>query len=106
MSNVDILEIVDGKDWLFQKSDLPKAANVLSVQLGSLEYAPNFGVDLSYFLNSDLQFQNESFNAYLVERLLNHQINVVNVTELVQTFYEAYTFSIGESPYNSTGGQS
>ena len=102
MSNYDIFKIEDGSDLILRKSDVTKAGNVLSIQQGSLEYAPNFGVDLEYFLDSELQFQNTSFKAYLVNRLLQHQINVVNVLETIETFARKFLFGIGDSKSSST----
>jgi hypothetical protein len=100
----DIIEVPsDGRDLRVQNSVVPKAANVLSVQLGSLEYAQDFGVDLRYFLQSNLKFQNESFKAYLVTRLTQHQINVVEVLKTLQTFYEQFTFSVTDADNNSGG---
>jgi hypothetical protein len=81
---------------------VPKAANVLQVQLGSLEYAPEFGVDLEFFLDPDLQFQNESFKAYLIQRLSESHVNVNQVVEALSTFVETLVFEVG-SPEASGG---
>ena len=94
---IDIVSIDDGEDLTVSDSAVGKAANVLSVQLGSLEYAPPFGVDLSYFLQSDFQIPNESFKAYLVERLVFHQINVSTVVETIETFSRNLTFKVGDA---------
>src|SRR5690606_29515640 len=101
--NLDIFEINDGEDLVLGQSEAARAGNVLSIQLGSLEYAPTFGVDLTYFLTSDFQFQNQSFKAYLVSRVLQHQINVANVLDTVNALYEKYTFNIGNSTDAETG---
>lgn len=90
------------EDLVFADATAPKAANVCSVQLGSLEYAPNFGVDLDYFLQNNIEFQNSSFRAYLVERLAQAQINVSEVIELVESLSAKYTFKVGQS--NTSGG--
>jgi hypothetical protein len=71
-----------------------KAANILSVQLGNLEYAKTLGIDLKYFLSEDFQFQNESFKAYLVEVLANNRINVASVIDEIQRLYSVYTFNL------------
>lgn len=101
--NNDIFEINNGEDLVLRQSEAARAGNVLSVQLESLEYAPTFGVDLAFFLTSDFQFQNQSFKAYLVSRVLQHQINVANVLDTVETFYEKYTFNIGNTNETETG---
>lgn len=95
--NNDIVDIMEFEDLVIRKTETPRAANVLSTQLGSLEYLPNFGIDLRYFLESEFRLQNASFKAYCVERLLSHQINVVNVLETVETLFTRYIFEIGES---------
>lgn len=100
---LDIIEVSDGKDLVVMDSAVAKAGNVLSIQLGSLEYAPDFGVDLKYFLQSEFQFQNESFKAYCVQRLAESQINVSQVVELIQTLYAKYTYYVGDQK-QSTGG--
>lgn len=75
---------------------VPKAANVLQVQLGSLEYAQEFGVDLAFFLSPDLTFQNESFKAYLIQRLSESHVNVNQVIQALSTFVETLTFEVGQ----------
>lgn len=97
--NYDIVS-TDGKDLGIAKTDVARAANILSVQLGSLEYALTFGIDLAFFLTSDFAFQNESFKAYCVERLLAHQVNVVNAIEVVNQLDKTILFSVGD---NDTG---
>lgn len=90
----DIVNVQNGMDLGVASSDLPKAANVLSVQLGDLEYQPDFGVDKRYFLERPEAFQNESFKAYLVQRLAEAQINVNEVLETVETLFRKYTFYV------------
>lgn len=92
----DIL-LADTTDLRLHRGDLTRAANVLSVQLGDLEYAPNFGVDLKYFLETEFKIQNESFKAYCVQRLLEHQINVVNVLESIEPLINRLTYMVGDS---------
>lgn len=100
---IDILEIQDGKDLIIENFIIPKASNVVSVQLGSLEYLPDFGVDMKYFLNSDIVFQNESFKSYVVDRLTQAQINVSEVLEVIETFIDRYTFVVGDTNANEKG---
>lgn len=71
-----------------------RAANLLQVQLGSLEYAPNIGIDLKYFLQEDLKFQNESFQAYLIQNLAEKGINVANLAESIEALSSTYLFSL------------
>ena len=99
----DIIEAQNGKDLNVIDSIVAKAGNVLSVQLGNLEYSQEFGVDLRFFLESEFQFQNESFKAYLVQRLTESQVNVSQVIYLVSTFFEKYTFMVGEAAPTNEG---
>lgn len=78
-----------------------KAANILSVQLGSLEYEPTLGIDLKFFLDEDYSFQNESFRAYLIEILANNGVNVSTVIEVVENLYSQYTFNISSEQNNT-----
>jgi hypothetical protein len=86
-----------GTDMVVQQSESPRAGNILATQIGDLEYAPTFGVDKKFFLESEFRIQNESFKAYLVQRLLEQQVNVIDVVESVETLYSDYTFGIGSS---------
>lgn len=102
--NRDITKVEDGEDLKVEQSEAPRAGNILSVQLASLEYAPTLGIDLKYFLASDFQFQNESFKAYCVQRLMEHQVNVSNVIPTIEALYEEYRFQVGDQNTKSEAG--
>jgi isopropylmalate/homocitrate/citramalate synthase len=93
---LDIVEIINGNDMNVMDSMVSKAANVLSIQIGDLEYAKDFGVDFRFFLESDFQFQNESFKAYLVQRLTESQVNVATVIDTVESLFTKYTYYVGD----------
>lgn len=99
----DIIEALDGEDLNVLDSIVAKAGNVVDVQLGDLEYAQEFGVDKRFFLESELQFQNDSFRAHLVQRLTESQVNVAEVIDLVQTLSEKYTFEVGPNAIPTDG---
>lgn len=101
--NLDIVSIPDGLDMGFYITDVTKAANVLSVQLGELEYAQDFGVDFRYFLTDNLQFQNESFQAYLVERLTRAQINVSSIISTINALFIKLNISVGDGTAGAKG---
>jgi len=82
-------------------SDTGKAANVLSVQLGSLNHLPEFGIDLDYFLTEDIEFENESFQAYMIQVLTDNGINVSKSIETVESLYRKYTLSVSSNESNS-----
>jgi len=100
----DIVEIADGKDLGLADSPVGKAGNLLSVQIGSLEYAPEFGVDFKFFLQSQFQIQNESFKAYLVERLAFNQINVSEIFEQIESLSEKLIFFVGDAANKNLNG--
>ena len=99
---IDIVEAQDGLDMGVFNTQTPRAANILNVQLGSLEYAPDLGIDLKYFLSEDFTFENESFKAYLVEVLANQGINVKSVDEAIRSLWNEFKFNI--SPEQSDSG--
>ncbi len=99
----DITRIQDGEDLEVVDTIAPKAANVLSIQLGALEYRPTFGVDLAFFLESPLEFQNESFKAYLIQRLTEESVNVSACIDTVNALFSTLSFKVGEINANAKG---
>ena len=91
---IDIVSAEQGLDLGLYDTQTTKAANILSVQLGDLEYAQDLGIDLRYFLSEDFKFQNESFKSYLVEVLANSGINVSSVIDVLQRLHAEYTFNL------------
>lgn len=96
--NIDIYDVNPGEDLLLYPSDAPRAANIVSVQIGSLEYAPDFGVDLKFFMGSEFEIQMESFQSYLINRLTESQINVVECVKVIESLTNTLRFEIGEMP--------
>jgi hypothetical protein len=99
----DIIEALDGNDLNVMDQIAAKAGNVLSIQQGALEYAPDFGIDMKFFLDTDLQFQNESFKAYLVQRLTESLVNVAEVMDTVDALSRKYTHFVGDVKDTSGG---
>lgn len=100
---LDIVSITNGQDLGLADAVVSKAANLISVQLGSLEYIPDWGVDQEYFLTSPLQFQTDSYKAYLIQRLTENQINVASVTDILSALFETLTFEVGDANTNVKG---
>jgi hypothetical protein len=99
---IDIVSAHDELDIGLFDTQTTRAGNILAVQVGSLEYAKDLGIDLKYFLSEDFRFQNSSFKAYLIETLANKSINVASVVELVENLSRKYTFNI-QAEQISTG---
>ena len=100
---IDALTPMTGMDLPLANNVAPKAGNVVSTQLGSLDFAPDFGVDLVYFITDEFEFQAASFKAYLVQRLTQHKINVAQVVSILEGFTQKNTFTVGESTVPSGG---
>lgn len=101
---IDIVRVEDGQDLGFADTAVIKAANVVSVQLGSLEYAPQFGADLNYFLTSGFQIQTASFKAYLIQRLTESQINVSDCIETIESLVSKFSFYVSSANEESQEG--
>lgn len=92
-----------GEDLTVQEAAVPKAANLFQVQIAALEYAKEFGIDMRFFIDPELQFQNESFKAYLIQRLAENNINVAQVLESLNAFTLDYVFTVGADEENNGG---
>jgi hypothetical protein len=92
---IDLISITD-EDMFFYNTDVKRAENLLKTQLGYLIYAPDFGVDLRYFISEQFQFQNESFRSYLIRRMSETQIDVATVVTVVNNLFEQYTFNLAD----------
>lgn len=91
---IDIVSNETGKDIGLYDTQAPKAGNILSIQVGSLEYAQDLGIDLAYFLDEKLKYQNDSFVSYLVETLANRGVNVAEITKNNQTLFMDLILSV------------
>ena len=71
-----------------------KARNILSTQIGSLAYAPEFGIDYDLFFGDDYQIQNQTFQAYAISKLSENGINPLDVLDSKGTFDEVLNIKI------------
>lgn len=98
---IDIVEVSSsGMDVYDTQTE--RAANILSVQLGALEYWPEGGIDLTYFLTESIRFQDDSFKAYLIQILASWGINVTTLTETPDALFSNYMINLSPEE-NSTG---
>ncbi len=84
---IDISSITTGLDMGISNTQAPRAANILSVQIGALEYAQELGIDLKYFLQENLRFENSSFISYLVQILASNGIDIASVQQVIQGLF-------------------
>ena len=99
---MDIVSAEDGQDIGLFRTQTTRAANLLSVQLGALEYLPDWGIDLAYFLREDVKFQNSSFQAYLIETMARNGLNVSSLEINRFALFEQYGFNL--SPEENESG--
>lgn len=78
-----------------------RAANILNLQLGALEYWPEGGIDLRYFLTEPIEFQDASFRAYLIQKLAEWGINVASLAADLDALFANYLFRLSPQQ-NST----
>ena len=71
-----------------------KAANLLKVQEGELEYHPNFGIDLKRFFDPDIQIQNETFEAYSLQKMAQNGINPISLAIEKKTFEQIFNYDL------------
>lgn len=75
-------------------TETDRAKNILSIQFDSLEYEPDLGIDLDFFLKNEFEFQNESFVSYLIQVLANRGINVSSVNATVERFAQRLVINL------------
>ena len=90
---IDIVSTGSGELQAFD-TQVNRAANLLSVQLGALEYAPEVGIDLNYFLSDQFKFEDAAFYSYLVQVLASFGINVATVMSAVQNLYQSLKLNL------------
>lgn len=83
-----MIDIFLDKDGILRASDtnVYKAKNILSTQIGKLAYAPEFGIDYDVFFGDDLKIQNETFQSYSISRLSESGVNVNELISEETTF--------------------
>jgi len=84
------------KDNILRTADtlIYKARNILSTQIGSLAYAPEFGIDYDLFFGEDYTIQNQTFQAYAISKLSENGVNPLDVLDTKGTFDEVLNIQI------------
>ena len=102
---IDIIGYDAGfNDVTVADTDIYRATNILKTQLGSLNISKalrKFGVDIDFFIQDGLLFQNESFRSYLVQRLAQSQVNVSSVISTFNDFKDELLFTLTNSTAQS-----
>lgn len=97
---IDIISS-DEKGMGLYDTQTERAANILGVQLGAVDYWPEGGIDLKYFLTEPIAFQDTAFRAYLVQKLAEWGINVANLAADLDALFENYLIRLS-APETST----
>lgn len=77
-------------------TDVFKAENILNIQINSLYYAQDLGIDLVRFINSDVEIQPETFRAYTVQELTRQGIQLQTVETATNQFMSTITYKATE----------
>lgn len=85
-------------DFTFPEGEVSRAQNLFDVQIGTLYFLPEWGIDLDYFLNPDFKVQSQSFEAYLLQRLGAWEFNVINMKKQTKEFTQNLEFTFGKTP--------
>lgn len=83
MNNVDIEFNAESQDFVVKATDVYKANNICSVQLGRLNGGPDIGIDFDKFVKGELEFSTTTFRAHVLNQLtvLNCQVTRVDVQQ-------------------------
>lgn len=74
-----------------------KAKNILETQEGSLNYAPELGIDLKRFLDPDVKIQNRTFEAYSIQKLGEQGVNPIELIVNKETFRQVFDYTVAEA---------
>jgi len=69
-----------------------RAYNLFTTQEGNLIYAPDWGIDLDFFLSKDFKIQNASFESYLLQKLAVWGFTLAEVNLVKKQFENIYGF--------------
>lgn len=93
--------MIDGfiENGEFKTSDtiVFKAKNILETQEGSLNYAPELGIDLKRFLDPDVKIQNRTFEAYSIQKLGEQGVNPIELIVNKETFRQVFDYTVAEA---------
>lgn len=92
---LDIETILNG--GTFKDSDIFKANNILTTQIGSLYFLPEFGIDIDLFFSQDYSIQFESFQSYITDKMVQAGINISKINTSIDTFTRGIIMTIGGS---------
>lgn len=81
---------IDNGEFKISDTVVFKAKNILEVQEGSLTYEPNLGIDLKRFLDPDVKIQNQTFEAYSIQKLGEQGVNPIELIVNKENVFKQY----------------
>jgi hypothetical protein len=93
----DIVDITEGKnsDLQIVNTEIMRATNLFKTEINYLNYFPEWGIDFAFFFTSEFKIQRETFQAYLVQRLGDFRIDLLQVVSSPSRFIEELEFVFG-----------
>lgn len=90
------VDIYLDSNGILQKADTDvyKGANILKIQVGTLVYAPDLGIDLESFLTDDVKIQPETFKSYSTQQLVGQGVRASDIASLEQTLDTLLDYTI------------
>ena len=90
------VDIYFDSNGILQKADTDvyKGANILKIQVGTLVYAPDLGIDLESFLTDDVKIQPETFKSYSTEQLVNQGVRSSDIATLEEQLNTLLNYTV------------
>lgn len=86
----------------FSKSrDVSRFENHLKTNLGSLYYAKNIGFEVDYWMQPNMEFNADAFNAWVVGQAMQQQIVIVDSSVEVRDFTLNLNYTLAEATLQS-----
>jgi len=92
---IDFYTFEDGGQIL--ETDVFKAENLLSTNIGSLYFLPLFGISMDLFFDQDYNIQFESFSAYITDTMVNFGIDILSTRKQIDKFISELIMNIGDT---------
>lgn len=88
---------IDGNNVKVSDTVVFKAKNILEIQEGSLSYEKTLGIDLKRFLDPNVKIQNQTFEAYSLQKLGEQGVNPIELVVDPKTFEQVFNYKVVEA---------
>lgn len=83
--------------YLNRSYEAGKLENLIYVQIGSLYYLPDFGIDRRMFFDTTFEIQPESFSSYLRQMAMKNGIVTTSLKIVQQDFTSVLKYTLADS---------